>query len=206
MQANVEFQPAHRGASGPRPVDLDSDAALVMAARQGDTRAFARLVDRFKPGLLAYVRRRSDPDAALDIVQEAFVAAWRALDHYDPDRDFGAWLRVVALNKSRDRARRLAVRRVVYGEAGEGSREALEQVDPAPSGEEALVRAQAQQAVRDAVADLPAALREPLVLTYFDDLSQHDAAERLGLTPKAIETRVRRARLRLADVLAPAAH
>lgn len=181
--------------------ELDSDRALAVLARDGDERAFAQLVVRHEPGLQAFLRRYVDADAALDVAQEALVAAWRALARFDEARDFGTWLRVVALNKCRDRARRLAVRRRVLGEGDDRSREAEVQPDPTPSGEDQVLRAEVGVAVRRAVAGLPSALREPLLLTYFAELSQQDAAAFLGVTPKAIETRLRRARLRLAQVL-----
>lgn len=194
-----------RGRSGKsargQAAEVDNDMTLAVLARAGDDRAFAQLVARHEPGLQAFLRRYVDADAALDVAQEALVAAWRALARFDEARDFGTWLRVVALNKCRDRARRMAVRRTVLGEGDDRSREAEIQPDPAPSGEDQVLRAEVCQTVRSAVARLPSSLREPLLLTYFAELTQQDAAAFLGVTPKAVETRLRRARLRLAQLL-----
>src|SRR5215813_2702816 len=88
------------------------DASLALAARQGDQPAFAALMRRHKQWLYRFVRRYvGDRDDAYDVVQESFVSAWGALSRYDPGRPFEAWLRRIALNKCRDRARRNAVRR-----------------------------------------------------------------------------------------------
>ena len=85
----------------------DPDVDLVARARAGDDRAFSEILRRHKPALYGFVRRYfSDADSAVDVVQETFVAAWRALARYDTRRPFGVWLRAIALNKCRDRARR----------------------------------------------------------------------------------------------------
>lgn len=182
--------------------DEDLDLDLVSQARAGEDRAFTTLMRRHKPGLYGFVRRYvGDSDAAVDVVQEAFVAAWRALDRFDGRRPFGVWLRAIALNKCRDRARRLAVRRLILGEKGDQSAEAQAQPDPTPTGEAWVLTAERRRALQRAIDKLPPKLKEPLLLTYFDELSQQEAADLLGVTVKAIETRVYRARQRLAQLL-----
>ena len=95
------------------------DASLALAARQGDQPAFAALMRRHKQWLYRFVRRYvGDRDDAYDVVQESFVSAWSALARYDPERPFEAWLRRIALNKCRDRARRGAVRRAALALLG----------------------------------------------------------------------------------------
>ena len=180
----------------------DADLTLVARARDGEDRAFSELLQRHKPGLYGFVRRYvSDADAAVDVVQETFVAAWRALDRYDGRRPFPVWLRAIALNKCRDRARRIAVRRFILGDRDEQSPEALAQPDPEPYGEDKLMPAERRAVFQKAIDQLPAKLKEPLLLTYFDDLTQQEAANLLGVTVKTIETRVYRARQRLAELL-----
>ena len=104
-------------------VDLP-DASLAVAARQGDEAAFAALMRRHKGWLYQFIRRYvADRDDAYDVLQESFVSAWGALARFDPERPFEAWLRRIALNKCRDRARRNAVRRAalrVFGFGVEG--------------------------------------------------------------------------------------
>jgi RNA polymerase sigma-70 factor (ECF subfamily) len=180
----------------------EADLALVARARDGEDRAFAQLLQRHKPGLYGFVRRYvSDADAAVDVVQDTFIAAWRALARYDDRRPFPVWLRAIALNKCRDRARRLAVRRFILGEKDEQSPEALAQPDPEPYGDETLMPAERRAVFQRAIDRLPTKLKEPLLLTYFDDLTQQEAATLLGVTVKTVETRVYRARQRLAELL-----
>lgn len=182
------------------------DAQLVGRALAGEDNAFTQLMRRHKGSLYGFVRRYvGDADAALDVVQETFVAAWRALGRYEATRPFPTWLRTIALNKCRDRARRLSVRRLVFGEKDLDSLEAQHQADPSPDGEAALAAHQRRQALDAAIARLPAKLKEPLLLTYFEELSQQEAATLLGVSVKTVETRIYRARQRLALLLAEAA-
>lgn len=157
---------------------------------------------RHKDALYRFARRYAgSPDAAFDIVQEAFVATWRALASYDARRPFDVWLRAIALNKCRDYARRRSVRRLILGQADPNGVEARRQADPAPGAEEDLLAWQRRLALDRAVASLPARLKEPLLLIYFEDMSQQEAAQMLGLSVKGVETRLYRARRRLAEIL-----
>jgi RNA polymerase sigma-70 factor (ECF subfamily) len=179
-----------------------SDLDLVSQARAGQDRAFTTLMRRHKPALYGFVRRYvGDADAAVDVVQETFVAAWRALGRFDARRPFAVWLRAIALNKCRDRARRLAVRRLILGEKDDHSPEAQARPDPTPTGEAEVLTAERRATLQRAIDRLPQKLKEPLLLTYFDELSQQEAADVLGVTVKTVETRVYRARQQLATLL-----
>ncbi len=180
-----------------------TDAELVALAIKGAEPAFSHLMRRHKADLFRFAQRYTgNADAAYDIVQETFVAAWRALGRYDDRRSFGVWLRSIALNKARDRARRLFVRRMVYGQSDLDSPEARRHADPDADTEASLLADERRKALFAALAKLPAALKEPLILTYFEEMSQQQAGDLLGLSAKAVETRVYRARRRLAEMLA----
>lgn len=176
------------------------DAALVAATLGGDESAFTALVGRHKKWLYVYVRRyvRDDTEAQ-DVLQESLIAAWRGLKSYDPNRPLEFWLRRIALNKCRDRARRQAVRRILLPWSN-GPRE-TSAVDPAPAIDESLVENEQQKMARDAIDALPAKLRDPLILTAIEGLSQAEAAEILGLTVKAVEGAVYRAKKQLTEKL-----
>jgi RNA polymerase sigma factor CnrH len=181
------------------PGDL-SDAALAMSARQGDQAAFAQIMRRHKGWLYQFIRRYvADKDDAYDVLQESFVSAWGALQRFDPERPFEAWLRRIALNKCRDRARRNSVKRAAHAVLAWFGQQ-NETVTSAPdhgAAEHALKR------LETAIAELPIALKEPLVLTTFEGMSHKEAGEVLGINAKAVETRVYRAKRRLATKLDP---
>lgn len=179
-----------------------SDAELAARAAGGDDHAFTLLMRRHKGRLFGFARQYvGDADAAFEIVQETFVSAWQALGRYDGRRPFGPWLRAIALNKCRDRGRRNAVRRLVFGDKSLDSPEAQRQPDPLPDAESVMLHSKRRASLEAAIATLPSKLKEPLLLTYFDDLSQQQAADVLGISAKAVETRVYRARQKLEEIL-----
>lgn len=187
------------------PGEEDEDGVLARRAAQGDDLAFSRLMRRHKGWLHAFARRHlGDADAALDVVQESFVAAWKALDRYDPARPFSTWLGAIALNKCRDRGRRLMVRRLILGERSIDAPGALDYADPAAGPEGETLRSERLARLEAAIARLPERLKEPLILTSLEGLSQQEAAELLKVSVKTVETRVYRARKRLAEWLGEA--
>lgn len=182
--------------------DDEADATLAGHAAGGDEPAFGQLMRRHKEPLFRLLRRLTgDPEEAYDLLQETFVAAWRGLGRYDPDRPFAGWVRQIALNKARDWTRRRRVRRWVAAIVPGRDDATGQLVDTRPSPEAAVAELQGLRRLDLAIAGLPAALKEPLVLTAFDGLSQATAAGLLGISEKAVETRVRRARSRLKAVL-----
>jgi RNA polymerase sigma factor (sigma-70 family) len=176
-------------------VTLPASDPLAAAAQQGDRKAFEALIRQEKAGLYAFVRRYiGDADDAYDVVQEAFVAAWRSIRRYDPARPFDVWLRTIALNKCRDHGRRGKVRRLIM---------AAFAAEPAPprrtSGDGDADHDLAQ--LDAAIAGLPARYKEPLLLITTGGLTQVEAACALKVSPKAIEMRMRRARVLLGERL-----
>ncbi|HWG77959.1 MAG TPA: RNA polymerase sigma factor [Steroidobacteraceae bacterium] len=176
----------------------ESDATLVRRALAGEDDAFALLMGRHKQWVYRFVRRYvGNADDAYDVLQETFFSAWLALSRYQPERPFEAWLRRIALNKCRDRARRDAVRRVFSRLAGEeGEPEMLPDLGPSPEAAAATDQEVAQ--LERSIATLPRSLKEPLLLTALEGLSHQQAGELLGLNAKAVEMRIYRARERLA--------
>lgn len=179
-------------------LDGVADQSLVQAAQAGDRRAFDELVRRHKAPLYRLVRRYvGDADDAYDILQNTFVAAWLALRRFDSGEPLIAWLRAIALNKCRDYGRRWAARRrflalFASAMASGQTQDDCSSADPDPD-ENGYLRQLDQ-----AIAALPRRYKEPLLLTLVAGLTQREAAEQLGTSPKAIEMRIRRAKERLA--------
>jgi RNA polymerase sigma factor CnrH len=183
----------------PAPGERD-DAALVAAALAGEDRAFTELMRRHKDPIYRFVRRYvGDADEAFDLVQETFVAAWSALSTFDARRPMPAWMRRIALNKCRDWSRRRQVRRFFFQADHLGSVAAQTlAVDDSPRDD---AHDRTLTDLDAAIAALPSALKEPLILTVFEGLSQKEAALTLGVSAKAVETRLYRARHMLAIAL-----
>jgi RNA polymerase sigma factor (sigma-70 family) len=182
-----------------------SDAALASRAAQGDERAFAALVRRHKEPLYRLLRRYSgDSDEAYEAAHEAFIAAWAAIGRYDSQRPFLAWLRTIAINKARDRGRRTAVRRLLFGARNLDDGVVRAVPDPGVGADEAVIERQAMRALDLAIARLPSALKEALLLTAFEGCSHLTAGAILRVSAKTVETRVYRARKALAQTIDPA--
>lgn len=176
-----------------RVVQEGSADDLARRAVKGDRRAFSAVMTAHKEGLYRFVRRRTgDSEEAYDIVQEAFVSAWSAIARFDPDRSFGAWLRSIALNKCRDRARRATVRRMLLGSCPASAAERVR--DQSPTPEDDLIARDDLAALARAMAALPSHLSEALTLTAVDGMSQAAASAVLGCSVKSVEYRVHRAR------------
>lgn len=179
-----------------------SDAELAARALEGEQRAFSLLMSRHKAATYRFIRRYGvEAEEAYDLVQQTFVSAWSALRRYDRQRPFTAWLRAIALNKCRDWSRRAAVRRFLLGSVSLDSAAASSTPDSDPGAEAHAIERQRQAALAAAIAALPKGLKEPLLLTVLDGFSHKETARLLGLTPKAVENRVARARNQLTEVL-----
>jgi len=183
-------------------LSLLDDGELAALSLGGRQTAYAEIMRRHRDALYRLVLGNiGDPEEALDLVQETFVAAYRALARYDRARPMRGWLSTIALNKCRDWRRRRMVRRLFAFALPLDAGSAVPE-DRALPDAQAADRAELQR-VGQAIAELPASLREPLVLRAVQDLSQAETAAILGLTEKAVETRVRRARAKLSARLKP---
>jgi RNA polymerase sigma-70 factor (ECF subfamily) len=173
-------------------------AALSIAGRQA---AFAEIVRRYRQPVFRLARACvGEADEALDLVQETFVAAYQALPRYDAQRAMKAWLSTIAINKCRDWARKRAVRRFLsFALPIDSQTEAI--VDDQVPIDDGVADRQELDRVTRAISTLPANLKEPLVLRTIEGLSQAETAEVLGISQKAVETRLYRARARLMEKL-----
>lgn len=180
----------------------DSDNVLAVRAASGDRRAYAVLVKRHAGSLAQAARGFGLPETDIDdVVQEAFVAAWRHLGDYDAARSFRAWLFRIALNKMRDLHRFRRVRRFLFGAGNLDSLETLSLPDDEPDPERRAIATADLRAVQQVMDGLDRDLREAIVLTAIVGLSQPEAAIALGTSVKSVEGRVARARRRLSDLL-----
>jgi RNA polymerase sigma factor CnrH len=181
-------------------LDGASDGELADLARSGTQAAYRKLTERYREAVYRLVRSAiGDADEALDVTQETFVAAFGALDSYDPARPFRAWIARIALNKARDWGRRRAVRRMFsFGMADHAAQTVPDETvgaDRAAEDRQALTR------VAAAIAELPARLKEALLLRTIEGMSQAEVAVTLGVSEKTVETRLYRARQKLNEVL-----
>jgi RNA polymerase sigma factor (sigma-70 family) len=172
------------------------DAQQAAAAAAGSSGAFQRLVERHGGALHRFCLHALGCDRdAEDICQETFVRAWHALPRYREHGQFRAWLWRIARNLCRDHARsRTRRRRWLCDWPSESPPEALAATH---SPDEAAALKADLAKLSEGLALLPEGLREPLVLSTVECLPHAEVAVILGLSLRAVDTRVFRARQRL---------
>lgn len=177
-----------------------TDGELAALATAGTQRAYSVLMQRYREPIYRLVRSHvGDADEALDVTQQSFVAAFTALKRYDGTRPLRVWLSRIAINKCHDWRRRRAVRRF-FSFAAQIS-EAEQVADDHVPADIAISDSQELESAMRAIASLPANLKEPLILRAIENLSQAETAQILGISEKAVETRLYRARAKLAELL-----
>lgn len=170
------------------------DDALLRQVALGDAVAFRTLVDRHHAVMFRIGWRMLGQRAeAEDIVQDALTRLWVNAATLDPRRGAGGWLHRVTVNLCLDRLRR---RRFVADVP------VPDRADDAAPADVEMDRARLAALTSSCVAALPDRQRAAIVLTYFENLSNNDAATALDLNLKAFESLLLRARSTLRGTLA----
>jgi RNA polymerase sigma-70 factor (ECF subfamily) len=182
------------------PGDTDD---LLLRLKRGDPQAFEELVRRYSGRLLRAARRilMSEEDAR-DAVQDAFMAAFRAVAGFEASARLSTWLHRIVVNAS---LMKLRTRRRKPEEDIESllPRFAADGHQAEPSVPWTEPRAELRTIVRDAVGRLPEIYRTVLVLRDLEELSTEETAEMLGASPNAVKIRLHRARQALRTLLDP---
>jgi len=193
-------------AASPSPAPGETpDAALMLRVQSGDEAALGALMDRWELPVKAVIARIVlNAREAEDLAQEAFVRVWQQRAKFRPGAEFRPWLFAIAVNLARNRLRWWRRRPEVALEEwteSPGATGSASLDTPSAAGAAVLESAERAAAVRAAVAALPADLREVVVLFEYERLSHADIAAALGCTPKAVESRLYRAREKLRAAL-----
>ncbi|HET7497919.1 MAG TPA: sigma-70 family RNA polymerase sigma factor [Candidatus Eisenbacteria bacterium] len=177
---------------------------LLTEARGGDPRALRRLLERLSPPIYRFGRSFCrDSDDAQDVMQEVLVSLVRSLPSIRGGSSLTTWAYTVARRACR--RQRLRAERNGAGAAGNGGLPvgaepaAPLSADPANETE----RRELERALSRAIGELPPAYREAVILRDVEGLSAPEAARVLGVSERALKSRLHRARLALRDVLAP---
>jgi len=153
---------------------------------------FRQVYDTYVGSMRAYCFRRLPASDANDAVAEVFVAVWRKIDDMPDEPERKLWLYGVARNAVRNTQRSFRRRTRLNGKVA-GLRPEL---DPGP--EAIVVRHHEQQSLLDALAELRPIDQEILRLRTWEELSAAEIGEVMDLTVRAVETRLSRARHKLA--------
>lgn len=166
-----------------------------------DDSAFAALMARWEIPIKRFLARMlQNEHEAADIAQDVFVRLYLKRSSYRRGARFSPWIFAIAANLARNRLRWWRRRPAVSLETWTAT-SPWEGASSGPDAAQALQRRELAEAVRSAVAALPVDWRASLVLCEFEGLTMADAAEALGTTAKAVESRLSRARSRLRQSL-----
>jgi RNA polymerase sigma-70 factor (ECF subfamily) len=187
--------------AGAHPAALEpglDDATLVARAAEADARAFETLVRRHQRGCFGLaVRFLGNRADAEDVVQEAFIAAWRRLPEFRGDAAFSTWMYRIVTNRCLALSRRR--REVVPLDTETPGLATSWDAEPAQATEAGA----RLSALGQALLELPGEQRACWVLRHLHGLGYAEIGEIVGAEPGAVRGRIHRARVRLAEVMRP---
>ncbi|NWO05402.1 MAG: RNA polymerase sigma factor RpoE [Alteromonadaceae bacterium] len=176
--------------------DSQTDLQLLRKVRNGDRAAFDLLVVKYQSRVASIISRYVyDSQEVMDLTQDTFVKAYRAIDRFRGDSAFYTWLYRIAVNTAKNfleaRGRR------PQGSADVADAENFDdggRLRDVASPEKLLQREQLQQALNTAIAGLPEELRSAFLLREYDGLSYEDIARILECPIGTVRSRIFRAR------------
>lgn len=181
------------------PPDADMDAMKRLA--DGDDLALNGIMHRWKEKVAAFLYRMTgNTEAAADLAQETFVRLYQSRARYQPTAAFPTYLFRIAANLARNHARWRTRHPTVSVEDCTAALQQMPGNDASP--DEAAEHHETTLRIEKAIASLPVDLREALHLFTYQEMGQHEIAQALGCSIKAVETRIYRARQMLKELLA----
>ncbi len=184
---------------------MSDEHGLITSAQRGDQSAFEELVRQNEKRVyhLAF-RMTGNAEDACDLVQEAFIKAWRGLVRFQMESSFSTWIYRLTVNVCIDFLRREKPRRELamplVREDGEEERQ-IDLPDCSACPEQLLEQKEQRRAVEEGLYGLSAEHRNILVLRELEGLSYEEIGLLLQLEPGTVKSRIARARLHLRDIL-----
>ena len=186
---------------------LDSDAALMLRVKQGDRVAFEALVEKYKQPVMNLVYRTlRDPTEAEDVAQHVFLQVYKSAHRYEVSAKFSTWIFTIARNLSLNEIRRRTRHPADSMDAtSPDDDQPLLQVEDrkSASAPDALLQAELEAKVEEALAALPEKQRTALLMCREDELSYEEMAKVLGCSLSATTSLIHRARETLKEMLKP---
>jgi RNA polymerase sigma-70 factor (ECF subfamily) len=179
----------------------------MLQLKNGDDLALNALMKHWQTPLTAFIQRYiGSHEDALDLAQETFVRVFESRHRYEPSARFSTWLLSIASNLCRNFVRWKQRHPTVASVTAHSTGEPHDLLKNAPSPERSpadnAARNDLASAVREHIQALPHELKTAVLLFEYDQLSHEEIGQVLGCSPKAVETRLYRARKILRDALA----
>jgi RNA polymerase sigma-70 factor, ECF subfamily len=191
-----------------RAATEDDDLKYVVLCREGDTEAFAELVERHQKKMLniAY-RMLGDYDEACDIVQEAFLAAYKSINKFKAEARFSTWFYRIVVNCTKNRLKQRKNRAqhevASLDESGERQNGCTACLSAASTGNpaELLEQRECEEHVQKCITALDVEYREVLVMRDIQGFSYEEIRDILKIPDGTVKSRLSRARVALKDCL-----
>jgi RNA polymerase sigma-70 factor, ECF subfamily len=184
---------------------VSDELALVQAAKGGDVGAFEQLVKRYDRNVFRIAQHiTQNREDAEDVVQEAFLKAYRNLQQFQGQSKFYTWLVRIAVNEALMKLRRRKPERTVSLDEDIKTEEdsvPREVADWSPNPEQQYNQAELREILTKTIQGLPSSFRTVFVLRDVEGLSTEETAEALELSIPAVKSRLLRARLQLRERL-----
>ncbi len=193
MEINPNFSP-----------NAKNDFNLVSRAKEGDQKAYAELMQRYKDSIyFMALKMVNNKDDAMDLTVETFGKAFENLDKYKPDFAFSTWLFRIATNNCIDfiRKKRLNVVSLNALTDQDGEEKQFEVRSESLNPEETSIKKQENEKLKNIVEQLPSRYRTLIVLRYFEEQSYEEIAQQLDLPLGTVKAQLFRARDLLANVM-----
>ncbi|MGB9428373.1 MAG: RNA polymerase sigma factor RpoE [Gammaproteobacteria bacterium] len=189
-----------------RPGTADSDQMLVARVQRGDKAAFDVLVRKYQHKIIKLITRYvHDGSEALDVAQEAFIKAYRAIPGFRGDSAFYTWLYRIAINTAKNylvaEGRRPLDHGVDLQDPDQYEMQArLKDMD---TPERLLLTEEIQRTVEAAIEQLPEELRTAIVLREIEGMSYEEIAQTMSCPVGTVRSRIFRAREAIDGKLRP---
>ncbi len=179
----------------PQILELNDDFSLTKRFIDGDSSVFQLLVKRHKEKVRNIIYLTIGTSSSVDdIAQEVFITVYKNLKHFRFESQFTTWLYRITVNKCKDHLRKINVRKIFIpikeaaGEAGRGIDAENKDIS---------------NIVMNAISELPAKLRVPLLLKDIEGFSYQEISETLQCEMGTVKSRIFRAREGLRNILKP---
>jgi RNA polymerase sigma-70 factor (ECF subfamily) len=188
---------AAAGAERARMSEAEVDQMLVERVQKGDKRAFDLLINKYQHRIVSLVARYvNDPADAMDVAQEAFIKAYRAIGRFRGDSAFYTWLYRIAINTAKNwlvaRKRRPPATDIDAVDAEQYDIESRLKEQGTPENE--ILREEISRVVFDTIAGLPEDLRTAIMLREMEGMRYEDIAVTMDCPIGTVRSRIFRAR------------
>jgi RNA polymerase sigma factor (sigma-70 family) len=180
------------------------DFNLVSRAKDGDQKAYAELMQRYKDSIyFMALKMVNNKDDAMDLTVDTFGKAFEKLDKYKPDFAFSTWLFRIATNNCIDFIRKKRLNVVSLHTLSEEDIEE-KQMQVRAEGlnpEESSIKKQESEKLKSIIEQLPLRYRKLIILRYYDELSYEEIAKQLNIPLGTVKAQLFRARDLMANII-----